>query len=132
MDMSADSLLATLRSLELDLHDVRVRCSRERLTALLHPQFREFGRSGVEYKRAQLIEHLISESNPARVHAQGFSVLELAPQVALLTYKSACISSSGGLERHANRLSIWRKEASGWQMIFHQGTPTAPFSSDAN
>jgi hypothetical protein len=52
--MPTDSLLSTLRSLELDLHDSRVRRSRERLATLLHPRFREFGRSGAEYTQAEL------------------------------------------------------------------------------
>jgi hypothetical protein len=94
----------------------------------LHPEFREFGRSGAEYSRAQIIEHLLSETNVARVHAQRFAILELAPSVVLLTYKSAYISSSGQLERHANRSSIWRREVGGWQMVFHQGTPREPFA----
>jgi hypothetical protein len=58
-----------------------VRCSRNRLETLLHPEFREFGRSGAEYTRAQIIEHLLSETNAARVHAQGFAILGLAPSV---------------------------------------------------
>ena len=125
--MTNDSLISTLRSLEREFHEPPVRCSRNRLEALLHPEFREFGRSGAEYTRAQIIEHLLSATNAARVHAQGFAILELAPSVVLLTYKSAYISSSGQLERHANRSSIWRREVAGWQMVFHQGTPREPF-----
>ena len=126
--MPSDSVLATLQSLECELHDPRVRCRRERLVTLLHPQFREFSRAGAAYTQAHIIEHLLSESNSSRVHAQGFAIFELAPSVVLLTYKSAYISSSGRLERHANRSSIWRLEPPGWQMVFHQGTPTEPFS----
>lgn len=129
--MPTDSLLSTLQSLERELHDPCVRCSRKRLATLLHPEFREFGRSGAAYTQAQIIEQLLSESNSAKVHAQGFAIVELAPSVILLTYKSAYISPSGCLERHINRSSIWRHEALGWQMVFHQGTPTAPFSCDA-
>ena len=126
--MPSDSVLPTLQSLESELHDPRVRCRRERLLTLLHPQFREFSRAGAEFSRAQIIEHLVSESDPAKVHAQEFASFELAPSVVLLTYKSAYISSSGRLERHANRSSIWRYEAQGWQMVFHQATPIEAFS----
>jgi hypothetical protein len=124
------SLLSILRSLECLLHDPGVRRDRERLVTLLHPEYREFGRSGVQYSRAQIIDHLLSETNAAKVHAQGFAIVELAPLVVLLTYKSAYISSSGVLERHANRSSIWRREIVGWQMVFHQGTPTEPFEAE--
>ncbi len=127
--MPSGALLATLRSLECELHDPRVRCSRERLVTLLHPQFREFSRAGVEFSQTQIIEHLLSESDASKVQAQGFAIFELAPTVVLLTYKSAYISASGRLERHANRSSIWRLESLGWQMIFHQATPTEPFSA---
>jgi hypothetical protein len=121
--MTNDLLISTLRSLERELREPSVRCSRNRLETLLRPEFREFGRSGAEYTRAQVIEHLLSETNVAKVHAQGFAILDLAPSVVLLTYKSAYISSSGQLERHTNRSSIWRREVGGWQMVFHQGTP---------
>jgi hypothetical protein len=125
--MQSGPLLATLRSLECELHDPHVRCSRERLVTLLHPQFREFSRAGAEFSQTQIIEHLPSEANASRVHAQGFAIFELAPTVVLLTYKSAYISPSGQLERHANRSSIWRRETLGWQLIFHQATPTEAF-----
>ena len=126
--MPSEKLLHTLRTLERELHDPVVRHSRERLLALLHAQFCEFGRSGATYTRAQVIEQLLVESNPLKMHSQGFTILELAPSVALLTYQSADIAPSGALERFANRSSVWRHEASGWQMVFHQGTPTEPFS----
>lgn len=129
--MPVDSLLLTLRALECELHEPRARGSRERLAQLLHVQFCEFGRSGAVYTQAQVIDQLLAESIPAKVHAQCFAVLELAPSVVLLTYQSADVTPSGSLARHANRSSIWRLEASGWQMLFHQGTPTAPFAHNA-
>ena len=129
--MPPDSLLFTLRALERELHEPKTRGSRERLARLLHPQFCEFGRSGAAYTQTQVIDQLLAESKPAKAHTQGFAVFELAPSVALLTYQSADVTLAGFLERHANRSSIWRLEASGWQMVFHQGTPTAPFAQNA-
>jgi hypothetical protein len=129
--MPPDSLLFTLRALECELHEPKARGSRERLAQLLHPQFCEFGRSGAVYTQAQIIDQLLAEASRARVHAQGFAVFELAPSVVLLTYQSADVTPSGSLERHANRSSIWRLEASGWQMVFHQGTPTESFALNA-
>jgi hypothetical protein len=35
----------------------------------------------------------------------------------------------GMLERHALRASIWKCSPDGWQIVFHQGTPTTPESS---
>ena len=126
--MPADELLQTLRALERELHDHVVRRSPERLSALLHAQFCEFGRSGAVYTRAQVIGQLLAERDPPRSHTRGFAVVELAPAVALLTYQSADLAPSGSLEQYANRSSIWRRDESGWQMVFHQGTPTFAFS----
>lgn len=129
--MTAEELLQTLRALERELHDPVVRRNRERLSGLLHAQFCEFGRSGATYTKAQVIDQLLAESSPLESHTQGFTVLELAPSVALLTYQSVDLAPSGSFERFANRSSIWRREASGWQMVFHQGTPTSSFSHNA-
>jgi hypothetical protein len=126
-----DSVLPILRALESGLQDPSVRRSRDRLSALLHPTFREFGRSGAVYSRAQVIERLLDEPIARTVHARDFAALELAPSLVLLTYRSCHVTADGRLEGHANRSSIWRREASGWQMVFHQGTPTEPFSHDA-
>ena len=125
------SVLAILRELECELHEPNTRGDRERLNRLLHPAFQEFGRSGGVGSREEVIAHLLAETEPPRVHAQGFAVLELAPSVALLTYQSAHITHAGALERHANRASVWLHEASAWRMVFHQGTPTTPFEHDA-
>lgn len=126
--MSPESVLLTLQALERELQQLETRGSRERLTQLLHTQFLEFGRSGAVYTQAQVIEQLLANPTPAKVHMQGFAMIELAPSVVLLTYQSAQIAFSGSLERHTNRSSIWRLEASGWQIVFHQRTPTEPFA----
>ena len=125
------SVLAILRELECELHEPTTRGSRERLTQLLHSSFREFGRSGAVVSQPEVIAHLIAETQHPKVLAQGFTVLELAPSVVLLTYQSAHVTPSGQLERHTNRASIWRLEACGWQMVFHQGTPALPFQHNA-
>ena len=48
-------LLETLQSLELELHRPEVRSNRNVLDRLLHPEFREFGRSGHIYERAEVL-----------------------------------------------------------------------------
>ncbi len=69
---------------------------------------------------------LPSDPEPPQVH-EDFVVNQLSGSIALLTYREAHVNPSGELFRHTNRSSIWRLDASGWQMVFHQGTPTAPF-----
>lgn len=126
--MDDRSLLSTLRELECELHQPQCRSNPERLVQLLAPDFREFGRSGASYTREQTLVLLPTDPNPPQVHAQDFAINRLSDSVALLTYRAAHVSPSGEVFRHTNRSSIWRLDtASGWQLVFHQGTPTAPF-----
>jgi hypothetical protein len=126
-------LLPTLRRLELALHQPALRASAAGLAALLHPAFREFGRSGAVYTREAMLAHLPAGAEPApAIWAQDFAVEPLGEGVALLTYRSAHVGPGGQLERHTNRASVWQLGADGrWQMRFHQGTPTAPFERGA-
>jgi len=54
-------LLDTLKQLEMSLHHPEVRCSAERLGALLHPSFKELGSSGTKYTREEILVQLSSQ-----------------------------------------------------------------------
>jgi hypothetical protein len=95
--------------------------------ALLHDSFTEFGRSGRSYSRSAILELLASEETSGEVLAQEFEVVELGPNAALLTYRSAVIDESGNAHRHSVRSSIWVQTPDGWKLRFHQGTPTNAF-----
>lgn len=129
--MDQASLLSTLRELECELHQPECRSDRGRLAQLLAPDFREFGRSGASYTRDDTLTSLPTDPEPPLIHAQDFAVNQLSDAIALLTYREAHINAAGELFRHTNRSSIWRLGSSGWQMVFHQGTPTAPFDQSA-
>jgi hypothetical protein len=62
MPQMADDLLETLRRLETELHQHATQCDRERMKALLHPQFREFGRSGREYDRDFVLKEFSTDN----------------------------------------------------------------------
>ncbi len=119
------TLLSELQALEVELHHPGVRCSRERLEQLLHPDFYEVGRSGRTYTRVTVIDHLTAQESQPVMESGAFALLELAPGVALLTYRSAFADPERGLSYHALRSSLWVKTSSGWQMRYHQGTPAA-------
>jgi hypothetical protein len=124
------TLLETLRALEVALHQPSVRRDRRQLERLLHPNFREFGRSGRTYDRAEMLELLPGspqEPQPAKIWSQDFALQLLAEGSVLLTYRSASVTADGTLERYANRSSVWQLTSEGWRMIFHQGTATARF-----
>ena len=128
MNADADhpTLLNQLQALEIELHHPGVRCSSTRLQALLHPDFREVGRSGARYTRDTVIDHLKSQVTPPEVHPSDFAVQALSDACALLTYRSAHRAPDGDFTMHVLRSSIWLKTGSSWQLVYHQGTPSPP------
>ncbi len=118
-------LLQELQALEVELHHPGVRCSRERLEQLLHPEFHEVGRSGRAYNRETIVNFLASQESQPVVRSEEFSVVLLAPGVALLTYRSAHAEQDARLVNHTLRSSVWLKASQGWQLRYHQGTAAA-------
>jgi hypothetical protein len=86
------------------------------MSQLLRDDFIEFGSSGRVYAKAMLID-MITREEHARVVIRDFSVRPLAPDTALVTYRS--VGQSG---QEARRSSVWVKLGDDWQMVFHQGT----------
>lgn len=127
MQPPTTTLLQLLRALEVELHKPAARSDVTRLDALLHDDFREFGRSGVAYAKTDTMSLLPVAVQHADVIADQFEVSRLSDVVALLTYRSANLLPNGTLDRFTLRSSVWVDSARGWQMRFHQGTPTAPY-----
>jgi hypothetical protein len=117
--------LDQLRQLEVELHHPGARSDRERLERLLHPDFKEVGRSGRAYTRETVVRYLSEADVHPGVLSDGFAVAELGPDVALLTYRSAQVPSGGGLFNHTLRSSVWVRNDAGWRLRYHQGTPAA-------
>ena len=120
-----DPLLQELQALEVELHHPGVRCSRERLEQLLHPQFHEVGRSGRAYSRETIVDFLAAQESQPVVLSEAFSVSELSLGVALLSYRSAQVEQGKSLVNHTLRSSVWIKTNAGWQLRYHQGTAAA-------
>lgn len=120
------TLAEALRALEAELHHPGADCSRERLEQLLHPGFHEIGRSGQQYSRDTVINYLASLPGPTALEAGEYAAHLLAENCALLTYRSVHKSADGASTQTALRSSIWLKTTVGWQLFFHQGTPTVP------
>lgn len=127
-----DHLLQHLQALEVRLHDPQVRSDAGQLQALLHEGFLEFGRSGGVHDKADTVGSLGAAVQPLQLVADGFALARLGPDSALLTYRSASVAEDGTAGRHTLRSSVWLRTALGWQMRFHQGTPTAPFDLAAS
>jgi len=106
---------------ELRLLDPAVRASPEAVTALLDPEFTEFGASGRRYDRASILAVTsAAEEDGPRPEVTGLSGRLLAPDLVHLTYATV---RDGRLFR---RSSLWRRSGGDWRMYFHQGTPAGP------
>ena len=119
------ALLEHLSALEVELHHPGVRCSRERLQEILHPEFREVGRSGRAYTRQDVIDHLATSHSHPQVQSSNFALMSLGEGFALLTYRSVQLAPDASSTNQTYRSSIWERGVQGWQLRYHQGTPAA-------
>jgi hypothetical protein len=110
-----DGALDQVIGREMRLLDPRVRTSAEALTALLHEDFREFGASGRVWDRASIVPAVTADPGAAAT-VGDMTAVRLAPEVILLTY--SVVRPSG----RSLRSSVWRQDADGWRLYFHQGT----------
>jgi hypothetical protein len=123
--MTSDELLAHLTALEVLLHQRDVRSDPARLGALLHDEFREFGRSGQVWTRQTVLDEFTAAGAAApdhTIHAEAFALTVRSGDLALLTYRSAHRLVTGELDRWTLRSSLWQCVQGQWVMRFHQGT----------
>ena len=121
--MTDPDLVEHLRRLEAELVSFDVWQSRAELEARMSPDFIEIGSDGI-LTREGLIS-IILGTDPGVWHAEDFAVRELAPTVALLTYRSVIEQGAGGPPLIALRSSIWRLDDDRWRMELHQITRLA-------
>ena len=112
-----------LMALERSLLEPAVRASAAQLDALLADGFREVGASGRAFGKGDVLARLPEESGVVFTTA-GMDVQLLGKDYALVTYRA--IRSADGEDLSSLRSSLWRREASGWRMLYHQGTPLPP------
>lgn len=101
--------------LEQKLLDSATRKSANHLSELISDDFREFGQSGKEYNKQDVLKALPDEKERDFL-VDEFKVNNLSESVALATY----ISIEGS--QKTLRSSIWKKSNNEWKMVFHQGT----------
>lgn len=115
------SLHAQLRKCEETLLEPAVRRDRAQVAALLAHDFVEFGASGKVWTREEILTLLATENyDPPAI--ENFQCLQIAPDVALVTYQALRTDASTGDRSITLRSSIWSKGPWGWRMRFHQGT----------
>ena len=105
------ALRDTVRVLEEQLLEPRVRGDRASLERLLADGFVEFGASGCVFDREAVITALASES---------------ATEFAVHEFRATARTPARGTERVSLRSSLWVHRSERWQLLFHQGTPIPP------
>ena len=116
--VKGDKMLELLLKLEMSLWINETRFNGEYLDKVLHPEFKEFGRSGKTYNKIDIISSK-EDDIKAIFPFEKLEVKQLDKTAFLITYVSV-IKDNDKLIK-SNRSSIWVGETS-FQMIFHQGT----------
>lgn len=94
-----------------------VRRDGERLLALLHPDFFEYGSSGRVWDRSSVAATTADSVGP--IEARDVQARRLGPDAFLVTY------TSHDAGRVALRSSTWLRHEEEWLLLFHQGTLVA-------
>ena len=117
----ASTVEALFRVLEERLAMPGVGESRESLSVLLAPEFREFGASGAIQGDVATILDGLMPAGRSRLVFEDFQAARVSASTVLVTYR--CKSVPGpGWKPPALCSSLWVKRDGRWQMIFHQGT----------
>jgi hypothetical protein len=109
-----DADVAHVLELERELQTPECRGNRARFTSLLAEDFLEIGASGQIWNLAATLD--LMESEPA--DAPTIEIHDLTGRVIgdgfiLVRWDS----------RRARRTSLWRRDATSWHLVHHQGTP---------
>lgn len=116
------SVLEELKAREPIFHHEELGVTREALERQTADDFWQVGASGLAYDRAHIVETVEkrflegTELDTSRWVSKEHWCRELGPDNYLLTY---VLDQNGRLSR---RSTIWRREAAGWQIVYHQGT----------
>ena len=110
-----------LRGLEESLWRSETRFNPDFMERILADEFFEFGRSGRVYQRQETLDIPSQPVIDAKLPFADLSVQRVSAEVVLITYVSEVVYD--GVTELANRSSLWRRSAQGWQILFHQGTP---------
>ncbi len=118
-DPSLMDVLEELRNREPIFHRPELGTTRADFENMVMPDFWEVGASGRRYSRDHVLAELerrYSGEYADEWEALDFHCRKLSEQVYLLTY-----TLFQG-ERKTRRSTIWQKTATGWKIVFHQGT----------
>lgn len=119
--MNEKNKIELLRDFELSLVNPYVRKSREELENLLSDDFVEFGSSGKIYDKKTTIESMLAVSF-GEISITGFNARFPSDDIALVTYEAQIRDGKTKYIKKSLRSSLWKREKTGWKILFHQGT----------
>ncbi|MFK7861179.1 MAG: DUF4440 domain-containing protein [Granulosicoccus sp.] len=117
------SSLQLMLNIEKQHLDETVRSSAEQLGALLCDDFREFGKSGRIFDKAEILMSVTNSIAVADYDIQNYQIVQLGDGHILATYK--LLERQGELLRWTLRSTVWKLVDTKWRMLFHQGTKQA-------
>jgi hypothetical protein len=115
-------LTEILLDLERSLMDPVFRKDRERVSALLAEEFREFGSSGRVWTKASILDLLAGEAPLPSPNVEDFAIQRIGREAVLATYRAVRKGSGAAAVQASLRSSLWVFREGRWQMFFHQGT----------
>lgn len=118
-DPALAEVLDALAAREPLFHRPGFGTTRAEADALMAPDFVEIGASGRVYSREHVLRVVDERDRAGEVEVLepvGAACRELAPGLCQFTYRLAQD------DRATWRSSLWRRNAAGWQVVFHQGT----------
>jgi ribonuclease HI len=123
-DGEAGSAVEQVRSLELQLLDPAMRRDRAAVERLLHPDFVEIGASGRVWDGHSVLDSLGADTRSAPVVSE-LQAKWLSPDAILVIYRAQRPTGTASV-----RASVWLRDAHGWRVRFHQGTPVTSSESE--
>ena len=114
------SLTQLLLELESKLMDKEVRRS-GKAADLVDDAFMEFGGGGRIFNKADALA-VMRRHVPHGFAIEEFTVRELSPTIALVTYRVRTQGTGGAPNRLSLRSSIWVQRDGSWRVTFHQAT----------
>lgn len=121
-----DDLTRQIKALEELLVQPHTRADEAVLNTLLHDEFEELGSSGKIVNKQQAIDWLLREADGVQWSLSDFRVKPLADGLVLATYVATKTDSIQQSAKRSLRSSLWKRTASSWSLLFHQGTNINP------
>ena len=124
--VTSPELVAVLEELKLRepiFHHPEFGTTRQDYEAMTDPDFWEVGASGRRYSRKFVLDTLENHApdpDESKWLAREFQCREIAADNYLITY-----TLHQG-KRVTRRATLWRRTASGWKVLYHQGTLCEP------